>query len=150
MLMTRECNAQLTEINQASWRMQPTNATSGGCSLPFQKRHNVFWRRCGFGEWFARRVGSCAFKASLVILASSNIVVYPTFKSFHKTSERIRISYESQVTKSRTVCLVRFTTADRKQIWKNSTSQIDSNTKNSCWLMFTNILSNELKEIVHP
>ncbi len=30
-------NAQLTEINQAWWRMQPTNATSGGCSPPFEK-----------------------------------------------------------------------------------------------------------------
>ncbi len=148
--MTRECNAQLTEINQAWWCIQPTNATSRGCSLPFQKQHNVFWRRYGFGEWFAKRVGSCAFKASLVILASSNIVVYPTFKTFHKTSERIRISNESQVTKSRTVCPVRFTTADRKQIWNNSTLPIDSYTKNSGWLLFTSILRNELKQIVHP
>ncbi len=91
-------------------------SSSRGCSLPFQKQHNVFWRRCGFGEWFARRVGSCAFKASLLLLASSNIVVYPTFKTFHKTSERIRISNESQVTKSRTVCPVRFTTAENADL----------------------------------
>ncbi len=37
MFMTRECNAQLTQINQAWWRMQPTSATFGGCSLPFEK-----------------------------------------------------------------------------------------------------------------
>ncbi len=38
MLLTRKSNAQLTEINQAWWRMQPTNVTYGGCSLPFEKR----------------------------------------------------------------------------------------------------------------
>ncbi len=38
MLMTHECNAQLTEINQAWWHMQPGNAISGGCSLPFEKQ----------------------------------------------------------------------------------------------------------------
>ncbi len=38
MLLTRKCNAQLTEINQAWWRMQPTNVTYGGCSLLFEKR----------------------------------------------------------------------------------------------------------------
>ncbi len=34
---------------------------------------HVFWRRCGFGEWFAGRVGSYAFKAICEI-------AYPTFK----------------------------------------------------------------------
>ncbi len=54
MLLTRKCNAQLTEINQAWWRMQPTNVTYGGCSLPFEKRP-----KCLVFLYFCRRSSSC-------------------------------------------------------------------------------------------
>ncbi len=38
---------------------------------------HVFWRRRGFGEWFAGRVGSYAFKASLLLLASLKLPTLP-------------------------------------------------------------------------
>ncbi len=33
-------------------------------------RSHMFWRRRGFGEWFGGRMGSYAFKASLLLLVS--------------------------------------------------------------------------------
>ncbi len=41
---------------------------------------HVFWRRRGFGEWFAGRMGSYAFNASLLLLASQKRLSYSLLK----------------------------------------------------------------------
>ncbi len=46
-----------------------------------------FWRRRGFGEWFAGRMGSYAFNASLLLLASQKS---PTLL-FTKTTQPSRV-----------------------------------------------------------